>query len=514
MIRSMEPIKPLDPAAPALRALSTPARWLLPLAGLALLWLVREQPWQPLALVRLDGLSALFALLALGAAALEPGPALTWRRAALLAALAPALLLTALLPLAAAYAALAALTLWMLEPQRSAGAQIYGRGRALLAAADRLLTAAAPLLAAGCLLAGYGALALQGAARYDERTAGLGLSSFAFWFVLLAAALPLAPLLRARPGPLALAARLAWLYPLLRLYSVGPWNSGWSFATLLLGGAAALWAALEALLAPDQDARARHAQSCYLGLALAAFGLSSGAGLAAGCYCLLVALLLAVPRAESQAAGATDEGRRTKDEAVPLTSLLLHLLTSPWLLSPALPLTGPFVAVWLVVGAGAGGGVTALSGAAWMAGLLLALGPLLQPAPPLARRAGALSLALGVGAPLALLALAEPLIAQLQGGLTPYGDVAIWPWVGVAAQDAAKSQVAALPSLAVAGLMLVLGALVYLLARLRADLRPPAPVPAEAPAAEEPFDLARLLRREVPWLGGAAREEERPVDRE
>jgi len=512
----MEPIKPLDPAAPAPRPLSAPLRWLLPLAGLALLWLVREQPWQPLALVRLDGLSALFALLALGAAALEPGPVLTWQRAALLAVLAPALLLTALLPLAAAYAALAALTLLMLEPQQSAGAQTYGRGRALLAAADRLLTAAAPLLAACCLLVGYGALALQGAARYDERTAGLGLSSFAFWFVLLAAALPLAPLLRARPGPLALAARLAWLYPLLRLYSVGPWNSGWSFATLLLGGAAALWAALEALLAPDQDARARHAQSCYLGLALAAFGLSSGAGLAAGCYCLLVALLLAVP------AGTNDERRTTNDEGSTLSrspaptfyrSIALPLM-SPWLLSPALPLTGPFVAVWLVVGAGAGGGVTALSGAAWLAGLLLALGPLLQPAPPLARRAGALSLALGVGAPLVLLALAEPLIAQLQGGLTPYGDVAIWPWIGVAAQDAAKSQVAALPSLAVAALMLVLGALVYLLVRLRAELRPPVPVPAEGPAAEEPFDLARLLRREVPWLGGAAREEERPVDRE
>ena len=505
-------MNPHNPAAPRPRPLGTLARWLLPLAGLALLWLVREQPWQPAALVRLDGLSALFALLALGAVALEPGPLLTWRRAALLAVLLPAYLLTALLPLAGAYAVLAVLALGMLETRRgpTAHAPRWRRAGALLAAAEHLLLAAAPLLAAGCLLVGYGALAFQGAARYDERTAGLGLSSFAFWFVLLAAALPLAPLLRPRPGPLALVVRLAWLYPLLRLYSLGPWNSGWSFATLLLGGAIALWTALEALLAPDPATHARHVQSCYLGLALAAFGLSSGAGLAAGCYCLLAALLLAAPRTENREP-------RTENREQQLTPSLLHLFTSPWLLSPALPLTGPFVAVWLVAGAAAGGGVTALLGVVWMAGLLVALGPVLRPAPRPVWRTGALSLALGIGAPLVLLALAEPLIAQLQGGLTPYGDIEIWPWVGVAAQDAAKSQVAALPSLAVAGLMLVLGALVYLLARLRAELRPPAAsalAAAEGPPGEAPFDLAELLRREVPWLGGGTPEEERPLDRE
>ena len=81
--------------------------------------------------------------------------------------------------------------------------------------------------------------------------------------------------------------------------------------------------------------------------------------------------------------------------------------------------------------------------------------------------AGTASVVLGVGAPPIARLLILPVVAQLQGGLTPFGDLNIWPWVGVAASDAAHTQVTTLPSIAIALLMLVLTALVYVVARLR-----------------------------------------------
>ncbi|GAB4197820.1 MAG: hypothetical protein OHK0022_16440 [Roseiflexaceae bacterium] len=480
-------------------------RWLPLLGGLALAWQVRDTPWTPLAFVRVDGLSAFFLLLALLALALEPAP--LRRPGPALALLLPAFCLTALLPIALVYLGLA-----LLEPgirQLIAARQgATTRLGELRLAGTRTLEAFAPLLAAACLLLGYGALALQGVASYDQRSAGVALGSLPFWFVLLAALIPLLPLGPAGGGALALAARLAWLYPLLRLYSLGPWNSGWSFAVLLLGGAAALWAAVDALLSPDAGQRTLRARTCLLALGLAAFGLSSSAGLAAGCYCALAALLL--QHAEENPAPAPNPSTDTTPTTQHSTLNTQHSpLASPWLLTPAVPLGAPFVAVWLVIGAAVAGGVSALAGVAWLAALLLALAPALHPTPPSGRRAGGLSLALGIGAPLVLLVAVEPLILQLQGGLTPYGDIVIWPWVGLATLDAARTQVATLPSLAVAGLMLVLAALAYLLGRLRAW------APADGPQSPPPTSLLAELRREVPWLGRARpTEEERRVDGE
>src|SRR6185503_11553786 len=91
--------------------------------------------------------------------------------------------------------------------------------------------------------------------------------------------------------------------------------------------------------------------------------------------------------------------------------------------------------------------------------------------PPPVRRtllgAGITSIVLGVGAPPIARLLILPVVAQLQGGLTPFGDLNIWPWVGVATSDSAHTQVTTLPSIAIALLMLVLTALVYVVARLR-----------------------------------------------
>lgn len=59
------------------------------------------------------------------------------------------------------------------------------------------------------------------------------------------------------------------------------------------------------------------------------------------------------------------------------------------------------------------------------------------------------------------------MVAQLQGGLTPFGEVTLWPWAGLLALNAARQPVATLPSLALAGLMVILAALAWLATQLR-----------------------------------------------
>jgi hypothetical protein len=319
--------------------------------------------------------------------------------------------------------------------------------------------------------------------RYDLPAAGAAFGSLVFWFVLMAALTGGATLLRSL-SPLA----LAWLYPLLRLYSLGPWNAGWSFATLLLGGACALWCAAEAARAGEAAPRARWVASAYGGVALAGAGLSSAAGVGASCYALLCALLLIFglpeggpqtadrrPQTDDEGVGEQVEAEAPQGKTAGPTLWPALLLAT---LAGALPITAPFVALWLGVGAALAGGVPLLSVAIWLAGLGAALAVLRTAAeeratgggtPWLRRRrwAAALSVALGVAAPAVVAWPILPVARQLQGGLTPYGDLTIWPWVGLAALDAARQPVASLPSAALGGLMVVLAALAWLFTLLR-----------------------------------------------
>ena len=493
----------------------------LALGALGLLWRVRDTPLALGAAVRFDALSAFFLFTLFGGSALalvaRPNTfSPRWLRpAAAVGALALAFSTTPTLVIACGYLALALLTLdWQALTLPAEDRQLTPANR-VMRALQRAVLAAPNLLAAVCLLLGCGALALRGAARYDDRTAGAALESFAFWFVLLAAVIPLIPLSRAGnqassiTNQSVLSARFfhfAWLYPLARLYSLGPWNSGWSFATLLLGGALALWCACAALAQPDIIARNARIQSIYLALALAGLGLSNSAGVAAACYGTLVYLVLCVGHGNLRL-----EIRDTElDGAISILkcpkgtrfSILL-----PWLLSSALPLTAPFVAAWMLIGASVAGGVALLAGVAWLVALLHGLTVALWNGATPARRplliASAVSVVLGVGAPPIARLLILPVVAQLQGGLTPFGDLNIWPWVGVAASDSNHTQVTTLPSIAIALLMLVLAALVYIVARLREIRRTEAEQLGEQHAAEVPAAaLLRYLRDEVPWLGG------------
>lgn len=463
---------------------------LLLVAALGLVWLVQDQPLEQdlvAGLFHVDALSAFFILLTVLLALVQTINGATQPLRQLLATL---LLLVAysssqLLLLAACYLS-AGLLLW--------------RGTYDVRDFKRFLPAlAANLLPILCI--GLAVVVLwrqSGVWHYTLPAAGAGLNSLSFGFLLMATyhgwmldADPTPNGAPARTHPFsALAGARSWLlhrppaqaldcrnllfdiacfYPLIRLYSLGPWNLGWLFATLLLGGATALWAAWGALR-PDATSGCRsQLVQVQAGLALVGIGLGSSAGLAAACYALLIVPVLVL----GFGAWPVDEAGNANAAAhAPRAALRPWCL---WLLSGALPLTAPFVAAWMALGAAAAGGVLLLAGAVWFAALVatLAVARRIALTPPgatgwrLLLAAGA-SLGLGAASPGVVQWLIRPIVQQLQGGLTPFGDLLLWPWAGLLAHDATRQTVAALPSFALIGLMLVLGALAWLAARLLA----------------------------------------------
>lgn len=351
------------------------------------------------------------------------------------------------------------------------------------------------------VLAGLALIGLTGGAwNYGAPLAGAGLNSVSFALILVAALLALdAPALvgeRALAGTPMLAS--GCLYVLVRLFSLGPWNLGWLFAALLMGGLVALWAAWRAALAPAEQS-APWLNLSLSGMAITGAGLGSAAGLTVAGYVLLLWPVL----------------RLGLERPVAGTRAL-------WLLSAAVPLSGPFVAGWLAIAAATAGGLPALAVVLWLAALLMALPParlalapvalstgnqngggehdhpslVRSPAPGREEQEGedhepmiaesestaqprptpevrawlaaACSAGMGMGAPLLLMALLAPVTARLEGGLTPFGEIVVWPWAGLIAFDTTRQPVATLPSLALVGLMLVLSALCRVALRLLA----------------------------------------------
>ncbi len=423
-----------------------------------LTWFVHDAPFAPNALhgwVRIDAPGTVFALLALLSAVIARlrEKRRSWRT----------LLAAAALTLAYSTAQLGAIWLGF----AIATALLWQRSSASSWSATRQIVGAVlPLAAFGAAIL---ALFIQaGIWRYDVRLAAASLNSLIFSLTLLAAI-----------GGWLVDARLwgiptethsgnrlmlgmAWFYPLFRLYSFGPWNLGWLFATLLLGGATALWFAWQSFATADASARAETLAQVQLGLALAGVGLGSSAGLTASIFALFVALML-------------DLGLQPQSAAVPVVSAPRWPI---WLLSGVIPLTAPFVSAWMGVGAAATEGMLALAGGLWLAALLAAAGALKIAATgdaKIARRritlAAGCSVALGITSPGIVRLLIEPLTRQLQGGLTPFGTITLWPWSGLLALNSASQPTATLPSFALAGLMLILGALAYLAARIPAVVR-------------------------------------------
>ncbi len=458
------------------------------IGALALLWITRREPLTLPPLAYLDALGAFFVFAVWAGAALWltlRAPAEQGWRFWLTALVLTATFVTSWTPLIIAVYVSIALIHTLPAPR---GALTVALRRAIV-----------PLLAAAALAIGYGALAWRGARTFDAPLAGAALDSFVFWFVLLAAAIPLLPPVGRLDADTDEKSSLnlfayAWFYPLMRLYTLAPWNEGWSFATMTLGGGAMIWLTLGALTATTRARRAACNRRRFLALALAGIGLSNGAGLAAGCYAALVYLLLVV----------TEETEPDMEANTGATVWGFPSSVPSWLLSGAIPLTAPFIATWMIVGAGAAGGVTMLAAVAWLTMLIGALPVVIDPPAIASRRrwfGGAISLALGVTSPLTLYLLIQPVIEQLQGGLSVYGDVNVWPWVGLAMVNSARTGITALPTIGAAGLMVVLSALVYLLSRL---LRPKPAIDPSSPASIAYDEVLNDLRRAVPWLGEPA----------
>ena len=452
----------------------------------ALLWATRDAPLLS-SFFRIDGLGLFFVFLAIiGALRDVLVHSRRWRTTALFLAVSALTLTARATPLIAlGYIALAVGSL----PYGSRLRFPPALSAKTLGSTLGAFVAAAPLpLAAACVATGYGILALRGVSTYDDRLAGAALDSFVFWFVLLGATFALVAF-KVQSSKFKVHSHfetqnlvLLWFYPLVRLYSLGPWNSGWGLATLLFGAATALWLAVGAL---------RSSAGTYgvglAALALACFGLGTSAGIAGGCYALLVCAALGTHH--SQGRGFAEPG---------------------W---PIGQLVAPGVAIWLIIGAAVAGGSIALAGVAWVVALIGGLALVFTP--QATQRSSiayaGVSLALGIGAPALIGLLITPAVAQLQGGLSAYGDLLIWPWVGLAVVNSAQVQVAVLPSVAVAVLMFVLVALLFLLKQLLAapssadDAKPGPPITYEG--------LLDALRQEVPWLGGH-HDQGRPIDPE
>lgn len=436
------------------------ARLLLLILLIPLFRLVSDVPVEPAVLaghVRLDALSAWFITLIGAATLLHKDRTVGRRRWASASALFLAVLLTSLPGIAVAFAIAVLLEYLPLGADRPD----YRR----LALPIALAAVAALALAAFSI--GNDAAAW----RYNDPVAGLGLNSPAFALILCATLQSLLDELFPAERPFApLILRLAWFYPLLRLYSLGPWNTGWLLATLLLGSGLAITAAWRALADTEHRRRGAHLAGFSLGLALAGAGLGSAAGLAAAAYALLSALLLHTALARP-AADPPDELlaallRNVAPVAPPPAQHPRRYL--PWLLAPVLPFSTPFVATWMAMAAAASGGLPALAMLLWGAGLLSGLAFLqgfLGSDWPATRRLHGLaltSLGLGLAAPLVLRFALQPLAEQLAGGLSPLGDIRIWPWAGMLALDSAARTWAALPSLALIAVLLINAALVWL----------------------------------------------------
>ncbi len=173
----------------------------------------------------------------------------------------------------------------------------------------------------------------------------------------------------------------AWLYPLLRLRTIVPWNAGWYQAVLLAGGVLALWGAWQAFAAsmryradptaaPGDDLSAM-LWRLHAGMALAGIGMGTPSGVVVCCYALLVLLLV-----ETTTPLCTHSNNPRNDNL--------------WFLGGTIPLTAPFMSVWMGASAAVahqqGWVALALWGAVMLTTLTIANRPMNRRRAPLPNR--------------------------------------------------------------------------------------------------------------------------------
>lgn len=390
------------------------------LGGMALLSRIQQYPLvAAYGFLRIDGLSALTIVLA-GLTGLTVPP--SWRRIGQLGALCIALLSGHLIGLA------------------------LGLLIGTVLSEDRRYYLSGAGMAAGYLLIGVGADS------WWLEFSGTGLNSISFVLLLAGAVIAMGGIetMSQRESPFDPLIALLGLTALLRLYSVGPWNLGWQFATLLAGSALALGAAWRAVTAEATKIAEAWLQRAISGLAMVAVGCATPAGVvAAG----LLLLHLCVRRLGDPASGIAP--------------------WAGWMLSGAIPGTLGFVAFWSVSAAAMTARIAVLAIVVWVVALLLILAAGRNIAGQRHWRSSIVALiTLGEGLASPWLArwLLRPLSDHLQGGLTPYGAIEPWGWAGLLALDAGSRIAATAPGLALLALLCLIGALAWLMLRWRKSI--------------------------------------------
>jgi hypothetical protein len=454
-------------------------------------WLVRTAPRDPAwagGLLRLDGLSACFAALTLALALSHPAPL---RQRLLVPLLLCAAYQTTHLALLGAALFAAAI---LFAPRRWE-AWIYG-----------LLAWSGPLF-----------IAIQaGSWRYPTPGTGLGLNSFSFSALLAAtllAAGALAFIRGKQPAAMPIIAA-ASIYTLYRLFSLGPWNLGWQLAAILIGTASVAAAALHIAFRPNTE-RLGWLATLQIGSAIIGGGLASSAGLAMGGAALLSLAIQQVSLTQTHHPAL----RWLTAGAIPLSFPFI----AGWLSIAAASASGSSIlasviwasmllaAVGVVQGGGRGTGELENQGtkseehraestersdrtrelgnqgtkseehraeSTERSDRTRELGN--QGTKSEEHRAESTERRAVTASPghliiwsllhpaglLVLPILLQPMIAQLQGGLTPFGEVIIWPWAGFLALNAARQPVATQPTIIIAALMLILATLVWVISEL------------------------------------------------
>ena len=314
--------------------------------------------------------------------------------------------------------------------------------------------------------------------RWSDVATGAGFGWITVGLLVVGAllALNLLPLRLNQPRvPLGVAA-ICGLYPLVRMYELGPIDWRWALATALIGGGSALINAVASLRPITQVERARGVVAALWAAALACIGLATEAGIGASLVLMLAAIWL--------------DGMRQ---------------INPW---ASVPLVG--IACWLGAAAGLAGGVPLLAGLFVMLALLLTFA-LVQLRIPLDWRGGLTALgglALTLALPKLLVGVGRPLWTELGAGLTPFGRISAASWFGLSVQNAGSQTVATLPIVVLAGLLLVVLAVNYGGLRIVGRYQPPAITTGRL---KDPT-LWTLVGRHLPTARRSSRSQEQPDD--
>lgn len=264
-----------------------------------------------------------------------------------------------------------------------------------------------------------------------------------------------------------------WLLLLLRSLADGPWPLQWTLLVPLVGIATALWSVAGAFV-EDGPARVRRLSRAMLMLGFAASGFGTTLGVAAALWIILMYDLFLLWSDDSE------RGARV----VPIMALLL--------------------AVWWAAAAAAGARSMLPAAAAWLVGIVGSVAVLLWPRSESEGRFRVggwdvmlllVVVAASVTGGVLTRFAAEPVAAQLGAGLSAFGLLDTWPWIGVAGLDPGHRRVATLPLVPLVVLLFVLAAAAWLTRRLWSQSAASSP---EQPASIELADMARR----VWWLPG------------